>query len=252
MANCLECGSEIKSRHAKTYCGRPCMLKANLRRCADGQKRHLIDTEADRAKSREATRKARAARASATRELKAMCWPRHCLECAVCGEWFFTGWLTAKYCSAKCRFTAQKGGQLKSLECEWCGKSYERVTTGDFRFCSRACCVSATRSVRRAREKATQVNPMLNYIPLAKLIKRDHGICHLCHKPVDTSVAHPHPESPVRDHVIPIVKGGSHTWSNIKLAHSGCNANKSDMMPDDVTPEVASARPAWMHALSVA
>lgn len=30
------------------------------------------------------------------------------------------------------------------------------------------------------------------------------------------------------DHVIPISKGGTHTWDNVKPAHYKCNIDKAD------------------------
>lgn len=29
-------------------------------------------------------------------------------------------------------------------------------------------------------------------------------------------------------HVLPVVKGGTHTWDNVQLAHRGCNSSKDD------------------------
>ena len=36
---------------------------------------------------------------------------------------------------------------------------------------------------------------------------------------------------PSRDHVVPLAKGGTHTWDNVKLAHFRCNTLKRDNMP---------------------
>ncbi|MDT2396282.1 HNH endonuclease [Enterococcus avium] len=32
------------------------------------------------------------------------------------------------------------------------------------------------------------------------------------------------------DHVIPISKGGTHSWDNVRLAHRHCNAIKRDAL----------------------
>lgn len=68
-------------------------------------------------------------------------------------------------------------------------------------------------------------------ITIEKLLKRDGGICQICGRPVDCKdVANGHARSlyPTLDHIIPLSKGGTHTWDNVQLAHMGCNAGKRD------------------------
>ena len=70
---------------------------------------------------------------------------------------------------------------------------------------------------------------------LKLLYKRDKGICHICNKKCDyedyiykgdTFIAGNY--YPSVDHVIPINKGGTDNWDNLKLAHRICNTLKSD------------------------
>lgn len=54
--------------------------------------------------------------------------------------------------------------------------------------------------------------------------KRDGWTCHLCGDPVIDSAGTAHnPEGATVDHLTPIALGGSHTWSNVALAHRSCN-----------------------------
>jgi hypothetical protein len=53
--------------------------------------------------------------------------------------------------------------------------------------------------------------------------QRDGGICHICGDLVAPDDVH-------FDHVIPLSKGGSHTYDNIKVAHSVCNLRKRDKL----------------------
>lgn len=58
-------------------------------------------------------------------------------------------------------------------------------------------------------------------------MKRDKGICYLCNKPVDTNDYHITDSNafvvgknyPTIDHVLPISKGGKHSWDNVTLSH---------------------------------
>lgn len=68
-------------------------------------------------------------------------------------------------------------------------------------------------------------------ITLKALRARDKDICQICGEPVndkDIKDGHIRKRYPTLDHIIPLSKGGSHTWDNIQLAHMGCNAGKCD------------------------
>lgn len=75
-------------------------------------------------------------------------------------------------------------------------------------------------------------SPYSNWRTVAK---REKFICHICGIEVDDDdftrtdsgsfVAGP--MYPTVDHVIPKSKGGSHHWTNLKLAHNRCNSRKS-------------------------
>jgi 5-methylcytosine-specific restriction endonuclease McrA len=52
----------------------------------------------------------------------------------------------------------------------------------------------------------------------AKVMRRDGGICWLCHQPgADTA-----------DHVKPVSHGGSTVYSNLKAAHRSCNSSRGN------------------------
>lgn len=74
-----------------------------------------------------------------------------------------------------------------------------------------------------------------NDITIEALYNRSTGICALCGGYCDfndyvyrgtTFIAGNH--YPSIDHIVPISKGGSHTWDNVQLAHKQCNSIKSD------------------------
>ena len=67
------------------------------------------------------------------------------------------------------------------------------------------------------------------------LFKRDNGVCRLCGGICDwydykisngLKVVGAH--YPSVDHIIPLTKGGTHTWDNVQLAHYYCNVRKRD------------------------
>ncbi|MCX2950199.1 HNH endonuclease [Lentzea sp. NEAU-D7] len=59
-----------------------------------------------------------------------------------------------------------------------------------------------------------------------EIYERDGWVCQLCLRPVDRTLAWPHPESKSLDHVLPLVAGGNHCRANTQLAHWLCNVRK--------------------------
>ena len=58
-------------------------------------------------------------------------------------------------------------------------------------------------------------------IDLDTLYARDGGICQLCHKKCPRKQA-------TREHIVPLSKGGEHSWKNVVLAHGRCNSRKGN------------------------
>lgn len=80
----------------------------------------------------------------------------------------------------------------------------------------------ATRS-RVARSDGTFVEDVA---PLV-VLEMDDGTCGICGEDVD-------PERYDIDHVIPLSRGGEHSYANVQVAHPACNRRKSDSMPGEL------------------
>lgn len=119
----------------------------------------------------------------------------------------------------------------KITACANCGRETKRV-----KFCSDKCQhqynARIGHAIRRQREQASAID---KDITLIKVMHNDNGLCWLCGKKVD-----PHDYQtrgnrficgksyPTVDHVVPLSKGGLHTWDNVRLAHQRCNSIKGD------------------------
>lgn len=118
-------------------------------------------------------------------------------KCICCGKEFYSEYPTQKYCSDKCKNKRKRNGRSYRSRCRKYGVYYDS---------------SVTR---------------------AKVIRRDHGICQICGK-----VCNDHdlrwgtlgPDFPTVDHIIPLAKGGSHTWDNVQCACAICNSDKRDLL----------------------
>lgn len=123
--------------------------------------------------------------------------------------------------------------QEKPRECPSCNNTFK---PDHFRqkYCTKLCekREQNRRKEIRRRERLKR-NGYVDYsIALGKLIKRDKGICKICGGFVDQSVYSNHDNYPSIDHIIPVSKGGTHTWDNVQLAHRKCNREKRDMLAE--------------------
>lgn len=143
----------------------------------------------------------------------------------------------------------------KVYVCKVCGKEYtprQYMASEGLRFfsnpgyCSHEC-------NRKALNRAQKMSPChrdrndnhrhrarkhgveyVSGITLKKLVKRDGLRCRICGGMCDWS---DHswsefcgPTYPSIDHIIPIAKGGPHTWENVQVAHMMCNSEKGDKL----------------------
>ena len=123
--------------------------------------------------------------------------------------------------------------QLEISICCECGKLF----LGNKKYCSNFCRKKYHNTVHSAiRQRYKLINGNIDYtVTLKKLIKRDKNICYICHKECDLNDYTYHDNNfvagnyyPSIDHIIPLSKGGGHSWDNVKLAHRICNSKKSD------------------------
>lgn len=70
------------------------------------------------------------------------------------------------------------------------------------------------------------------------VLERDNWTCHLCGETIPQNIKYPHRQYGTLDHVLPLAKGGTHEYANVKAAHFICNALKQDneeWAPDGIT-----------------
>lgn len=92
----------------------------------------------------------------------------------------------------------------------------------------------AGKARRRAKKKGA---PRIEGgITLRKIAARDNDECHICGDAVQWNDSPQGNWYPSMDHVIPLAKGGCHTFDNIKLAHRWCNSIKCDGDHIDLRP----------------
>lgn len=125
-------------------------------------------------------------------------------------------------------------------KCEWCGALFRRAKGfGNVQriYCSEICFNDMKKEQKkkyRKDERLKKCGRRQWNISLKRLYARDKGICWLCGKPTDMNDFRKDVHGnvicgesyPSIDHVVPVSRGGDHTWDNIRLAHRGCNSKR--------------------------
>lgn len=162
-------------------------------------------------------------------------------QCAECNA-EFVGNSRRVFCSTQCRMDHNRAQSsrrfrewyhkdrtpLPSLPCAECGVQFS-PTLPHMTHCSDECRRKrhwrVWRSVRRSRLKGATIET----VDPIKVFDRDGWRCHLCSELTDRSKrGSSHPNAPELDHVMPLSKGGEHSYANTACAHRKCNRAKSN------------------------
>lgn len=114
-------------------------------------------------------------------------------------------------------------------KCECCGKTFTSNYHSQ-KYCSERCKKNGKSYRRRCRNYGVYYDPSVTRI---KVVTRDKNICQICGKtcnPNDRRWGSLGPDFPTLDHVIPLARGGTHTWQNVQCACGMCNSSKRDLL----------------------
>lgn len=229
LITCKYCGNEFEGNKNRKYCSEKCSCldhRTNFKVCKKCGKNFHVKKNRKKGKGSN-TYCSWNCYLEDIRVKKETKVPKKALIviCPTCGKEFKRINGNHKYCSIECRkFKTEK-------ECKYCGEKFKPLNARNV-FCSDECNKKYNNRVKPIkRKRKLKENGKVDYsISLVKLIKRDKGICHLCHKKVNQKAHFNSDDYPSIDHVIPVSKGGTHTWDNVLLAHRGCNSKRSNEM----------------------
>jgi 5-methylcytosine-specific restriction endonuclease McrA len=155
-------------------------------------------------------------------------------SCAECSAIFEAKREDAQFCSPRCNnrfYDRNNPMRCTTADCDrgvrgkgLCAMHWRRKARLEGRETNREWDESrkANYHKRRAQKLGTQVEDLR---PI-DIYERDIWLCGLCVKPVDPDSSYPNPMSASLDHIIPLSKGGTHTYENVQLAHLTCNLSK--------------------------
>lgn len=218
MAHRLEAGR---------FCGRACSGASQQKQKADRQAR----LEAEKASRPPA--------------------PTYGRACQHCSAAFVSSTDTARYCSRACRirakrarahstdymreymraYTRKRAGLVsRTIECRECGSAFEAARKKAY-CCSPEC---SKRFSRRCRDyaKRTTALPFEKLSPRS-VFERDGWTCQECGVPTpEAKRGTTEPNSPELDHILPLSRGGTHTYANVQCLCRQCNMRKGARMPE--------------------
>ena len=121
------------------------------------------------------------------------------------------------------------GGVLREFTCEECGgsRAVEAKFGIKYKYCSRTCQKRASDRVRTKARRAAMNGAHAQPVDPNRVFDRDGWRCGLCGgKTVRGRRGTQHDKAPVLDHIVPLSKGGSHTYKNVQCACHACNSRK--------------------------
>jgi 5-methylcytosine-specific restriction endonuclease McrA len=133
---------------------------------------------------------------------------------------------------AQAAIAAKATASLPARRCPECDEMFDpNLAIGRKpRFCGKKC--SKAHNGRIARHtKRLRLKTIAKYEPVnpMKVFERDGWKCHLCRKKTPRKLrGTTDPRAPEMDHIMPLSKGGDHTYANVACSCRACNQAKSN------------------------
>lgn len=157
------------------------------------------------------------------------------LKCAECGGRFAASRSDRKYCSPTCSVRAAGKRSIgwmcgMATECRECGSPFV-AEYGDKRraFCSERCSARNVRRKVRKLERARMRGAKAEAVDPIAVFDRDGWRCRECRAKTPRHLRGTIDQrAPELDHILPLSKGGEHSYRNTQCLCRACNAAKSD------------------------
>lgn len=148
---------------------------------------------------------------------------------------------TKEYKSRLAEKQKQQQQQASLRECAHCGVTYCALKPVVMKYCGEQCksnqAKDQKRTARLAR-KAIQRASSVERVSPNKVFTRDGWSCYLCgcHTPSELRGSYMQ-NAPELEHVVPLSRGGEHSYANVRCACRACNLIKGDKTLDEIGGE---------------
>lgn len=158
-------------------------------------------------------------------------------DCATCFSLFVSKYSNKKYCSHRCGSNYSRINksrmQRRLKKCKTCDVWFWRKTNRSV-CCSEYCAKKYKNHLSKLdvykRKRLMKSNGEIDKdISITKLLKKYNNKCYLCNSVVSLQLDAYDSLYPTIEHVIPVSRGGTHTWDNVMLSCRRCNCKKHAM-----------------------
>lgn len=84
----------------------------------------------------------------------------------------------------------------------------------------------AASAARCAQRRARVTAAIIEVVEPLAVFERDGWTCHLCGEAIDPELSGRARMGATVDHLIPLARGGEHSYANVAAAHRSCNSRK--------------------------
>lgn len=150
--------------------------------------------------------------------------------CSGCGELCWRTHSNVKDYTHLCHDCRRRAQWRDCAHCEQPFQARDRTQ----RYCSHRCgCLARTarkidKAVHWQRRRAWLKGAECERVVRRVVFDRDKWRCGLCGRKVKKHLKHPNPWSVSLDHLLPLSKGGAHSYANVQCAHLQCNIDKKN------------------------
>jgi 5-methylcytosine-specific restriction endonuclease McrA len=159
------------------------------------------------------------------------------LYCQQCEALYSSVTSGSKYCSSACgtefHLERRKQENKKKVEalpkriCGECGSGFQPRSLRDSKYCSAKCLRKTHKRIGKAVRRARERTNVVELVNVFTVFTRDKWTCQQCRVRTPRSLRGSYdPKAPELDHIIPLSRGGEHSYRNVQCLCRSCNGSK--------------------------
>lgn len=169
-----------------------------------------------------------------------------------CGAGFMAKRPQQRFCSRACAVkesnavAAERRNRIEPRDCAFCSRRYTPEAGNRWKHYCSADCRRKARNITRGgsthRRRAKRYGVEHQTVNKRKVFERDGWRCYLCGCATpEAKRGTQQPDAPELDHVVPLSRGGAHTYENVRCACRRCNGAKGAKTIE--APSIAAPAP---------